>query len=431
MTMEERNQLLLSDTQVPDLFITQYMSSLSGAAIQIYLLMLLNHSASRLPVTIDNLSKKTGMSVKEIEEQIFYLERDGLVEKEKDGTLHLVDIKAREVDRYIEAKKDSESLEMPPQHTHPDLERLSRSISDTFFMGKMSYIWQRFIDDSANVHKLEPNVIYSLFGSLQDKGKLLVKNTRPAEELREEWCRRGVRSYSDLEKILGEDADIKTCMTAMGKKMRKAMDGIAIEYITTWVTTYKMKPDVPPYLYSYLRKDKNREKVTFPDMDEILQEWFSHNIHDVEAAKTYELQKAAADRKAAMTNFCGELFRKKLDGMDLAIIEKWTTEDMWEEPIVHYAYEVLHNYMTTITLANVDDRLRLWKENGVASVTKARQFEAESRKKNKDAYQARKNAPSVGKTDEIPYLQNEYTQQQIDDLISDPLKDMDELLKDD
>lgn len=431
MTSEEKNKLLLSDTQVPDLFITQYMSSLSGAAIQIYLLMLLNRSASRVPVTIEILSRKMGMSAKEIEEQIFYLERDGLVEKESDGILRLVDIKAKEVDRYIEAKKDSESLEMPPQHTNPDMERLSRSISDTFFMGKMSFIWQRFIDDSAKVHKLEANVIYSLFGSLQERGKLLVRNTRPAEELRDEWCRRGVHAYSDLEKILNEDADIKTCMTAMGKKMRKSMDGVAIEYITTWITTYKMKPDVPPYLYTYLRKDKNREKVTFPDMDVILQEWFSHNIHDVEAAKKYELQKAAADRKAAMTEYCGELFRKKLDGLDLAIIEKWTSEDMWEEPIVHYAYEVLHNYMTTITLQNVDERLRLWKENGVASVTRAKQFESEARKKNKDAYQARKNAPTGGMTSEIPYLQKEYTQQQIDDLISDPLKDMDELLKDD
>ena len=81
MTSEEKNKLLLSDTQVPDLFITQYMSSLSGAAIQIYLLMLLNRSASRVPVTIEILSRKMGMSAKEIEEQIFYLERDGLVEQ--------------------------------------------------------------------------------------------------------------------------------------------------------------------------------------------------------------------------------------------------------------------------------------------------------------------------------------------------------------
>ena len=46
MTSEEKNKLLLSDTQVPDLFITEYMSSLTAGAIRIYLFMLMNQSAS-------------------------------------------------------------------------------------------------------------------------------------------------------------------------------------------------------------------------------------------------------------------------------------------------------------------------------------------------------------------------------------------------
>jgi len=427
MTIEERNQLLLSDTQVPDLFITQYMSSLTGGSIRIYLLLLLNQKSSRQAITIDRLSAKTGMSKKELDEQIFYLTQAGLVERIEDTKLKLVDIKAREVDRYIEARTNSD-LELPPQHEDPKLSSLSRSISDTFFMGSMSYIWQHFIDDSAKVHKMEPDVIYYLFGTLQEKGKLLVKNLKPAEELREKWCKRGVKTSADLDKILLEEKDINDCVSAMGKKTRKAMDGVAIEYITTWITTYKMKPDVPPYLYTFLRKEKNREKVTFPEMDEILQEWFAHNIHDVEAAQRYEMEKEAADRTSAMTAFCGELFRKKLDGMDLAIIRKWATEDMWEEPIVRYAYEVLHKYMTTITLQNVDDRLRLWKENGVASVSKAKQYEAEAKKKNKETYLQRHTVAQTGSGTEIPYLQNEYTKEQIDGLESDPLKDLEDLL---
>ena len=46
MSAQERDKLLLSDTLVPDLFITQYMSSLSGAAIQLYLLLLMDRSNS-------------------------------------------------------------------------------------------------------------------------------------------------------------------------------------------------------------------------------------------------------------------------------------------------------------------------------------------------------------------------------------------------
>jgi DNA replication protein DnaD len=164
-------------------------------------------------------------------------------------------------------------------------------------------------------------------------------------------------------------------------------------------------------------------------MDEILQEWFAHNIHTVDEARAFELEKKAADRTSAMTEFCGELFRKKLDGMDLAIISKWATEDLWEEPIVRYAYEVLHKYMTTITLQNVDDRLRLWKENGVASVSKARQYEAECKKKNKETYQQRHAAGTSSGVLDLPYMQNEYTKEQIDGLESDPMQDLEDLLR--
>ena len=197
--------------------------------------------------------------------------------------------------------------------------------------------------------------------------------------------------------------------------------------IEKWMLIYKMEPQVPPFLYTYLRKEKRKEQVTFPQMDEILQEWFSHNIHTEEEASLYENKKVAADRMTAMTNFCGELFRKKLDGMDLEIISKWANVDLWEEPLVRYAYEVLHQYMNTITISQVDDRLKLWKENGVASVTRAKQFEAENKKKNKEEYQARKKGPMAGQM-EIPFLENEYSQAHLDQKEQESIENLDRLL---
>ena len=426
MTSEEKNKLLLSDTQVPDLFITEYMSSLTAGAIRIYLFMLMNQSASGVAMDAKTLSHKLGMSIKEVDEEIFYLSKTGLVDRNAKGEYVLIDIKAKEIDRYIEAKAN-EDLEMPPTHDDPTLGSLSKSISDTFFMGKMGYIWQRFIDDSSKVYKLNADVIYALFISLQENGKL--KNVKAAEDLRSDWCARGVKSSSDLEKIVDEDNRMKDCVYLMGKKTRKKFDDVDMEYMRTWMMVYKMEPDVPAYLYSYLRKDKKKEKVTFAEMDIILQEWMSHNIHDAEAASAYEAKKLASDRTQALTKFCGELFRKKLDGLDMGLIEKWATVDMWEEPLIRYAYEVLHNYMTTITLANVDDRLTLWKDNGVKTVTSAKEFEAECKRKNKESYQERRTPSNSGGSD-LPYMENDYEGDSYSALESDPLKDLEEFLGD-
>ena len=248
--------------------------------------------------------------------------------------------------------------------------------------------------------------------------------------LREKWCNRGVHSEKDLEKVLGEDRKVEECRDSLGKKRRKTLDDVDLEYIRTWMLTYKMEPDVPAFLYTYLRKDKDIEKVSMKQMDEILQEWFSHNIHTVDEAKNYELKKQAADRTQAMTTFCGELFRKRLDGPDLKIIEKWANTDCWEEPIVRFAYETLHKFMGTITLSAVDERLQLWKENGVASVTKAKQFEAEQKRKNKEAYQERKYASPAGASPDVTYMENEYTREHLDSRERESMDVLDALLKD-
>ncbi|MBR5425490.1 MAG: DnaD domain protein [Clostridiales bacterium] len=428
MTADDKEKLLLSDTPVPDLFITQYMSSLTASSIRIYLMLLMNRSSFG-KMNVQTISKKLGFTQAEVEEQLFYLTSAGLLEQSEDGTLLLVDIKAREVDRYIESKKNGD-MEMPPQHRDAATTRLSASIADTFFAGHMGYIWYRFIDESSSVFKLDQNVIYALFTNLQERRKLFGKNTRPAEELREKWCNRGVHTEKDLEKVLGEDRKVEECRDSLGKKRRKALDDVDLEYIRTWMLTYKMEPDVPAFLYTFLRKDKDIEKVSMKQMDEILQEWFSHNIHNVEDAKNYELKKQAADRTQAMITFCGELFRKRLDGPDLQIIEKWANTDCWEEPIVRFAYETLHKFMGSITLSAVDERLTLWKENGVASVTKAKQFEAEQKRKNKELYQERKYASSAGTSSDVAYMENEYTKEHLDSKERESLDALDALLKD-
>ena len=122
MSAQERDKLLLSDTLVPDLFITQYMSSLSGAAIQLYLLLLMDRSNSS-SLTIDSLARKIGWTKEEVKEQVFHLTSAGLMERDGEK-ISLSDIKAKEVDRYIEWKENA-GLITPPQHVDPSMESLS------------------------------------------------------------------------------------------------------------------------------------------------------------------------------------------------------------------------------------------------------------------------------------------------------------------
>ena len=120
---------------------------------------------------------------------------------------------------------------------------------------------------------------------------------------------------------------------------------------------------------------------------------------------------------------CGELLRKRLDGPDLDIIGRWA-EEGWEEPIIRYSYEVLHRFMGTVTLSQVDEKLQEWKNNGATTVTKARQFESEQKKKNKEAYLERKTASSSGVADTTPYMEKEYNREDQEKKEKDDLDDL-------
>ena len=65
MTADDKDKLLLSDTLVPDLFITQYMSSLTASSIRIYLMLLMNRSSFG-KMNVQTISKKLGYTQKYI-----------------------------------------------------------------------------------------------------------------------------------------------------------------------------------------------------------------------------------------------------------------------------------------------------------------------------------------------------------------------------
>ena len=64
----------------------------------------------------------------------------------------------------------------------------------------------------------------------------------------------------------------------------------------------------------------------------------------------------------------------------------------------------------------------------MASVTKAKQFEAEAKKKNKDAYVERKNAAVSSGSEAVPYMENEYTKEHYREKEQQSLDALDALL---
>jgi len=177
--------------------------------------------------------------------------------------------------------------------------------------------------------------------------------------------------YSESEK-----EKIQSCSLLLRQKRRRLLDANDYEFIEKWIIEYRIEPDLPAWIHTYLRLKEFTINVKLEDIDSIIKELVDQKIYSVWEADEYFKRKQEEDPLPPMISACGELFRKRFDGIDLEYIEKWAKRDKWDMEVIRYAYAVLHRFMNRITVENIDERLSLWKSNGVNSLEKAKQFEA-------------------------------------------------------
>ncbi|HOO61358.1 MAG TPA: DnaD domain protein [Bacillota bacterium] len=430
MTPEEKNKLLLSDTSVPDLFISQYMYDLSADSIRMYLMILSReHQSASGRISIKNIGKQLSLTEAKAEEAFFYLMEVGLMEKNADGTLSVVDIKAREIDRYIEAKTQDEALPMPPQHVKAESAMLAKSICNSFFAGKMDYKWYRQIDRYFDEYHFDAGVIYALFTTLMEKGKSL-NTVTAANGTAKNWYNRGIRTTEDLEKAAEEDKVVMRIVAELGKLMRRRFDDIAIEQVTKWYKVYGYDEKVIGYAYRELRT--KRQTVNFQMVEVLLDEWHTHQVRDERAARAYQEKKAnAAAPVQAMEKLLQEKARKQLDGNDMQYITAWL-QSGYSESLVSLAYDKVAAY-TKPTFKRMDEKLLEWKNEGVSDEVSINAYEAYRKEENKKKYQEEvkpgKSTSSGRKSNSTDdYESLTYTQEDFASLHDDAATDLEALL---
>ena len=85
MKLEQNDvSMMFSNTEIADVFFTEYLSSASGNAIKVYLYMLFLSKYGK-DVKLNDLSKKLSLPLKEIQDSIKYWEDNGVITKKSTG----------------------------------------------------------------------------------------------------------------------------------------------------------------------------------------------------------------------------------------------------------------------------------------------------------------------------------------------------------
>ena len=287
MQIDESRKLLISDTLVPDIFITEYLPDLSGLAVKLYIYILLT-ARTRRSISEQDLARRLGADEDNIRAAMLELATRELI-MIRDKGLEIQDIKAAEIERSYRPKTASQPLEaIEAQDKFNMREKLMADIAKTFFQGLMSPSWYGEIDSWFDRYRFEPEVIYALFQECARRNKLDSKAY--IGKVAENWSSRGIVTFADLNAYFLSYDRISKTVKKVGRKLRRQMTEYDEEIIARWLDQFEYDFDI---IDLALRKTTRLANPNLEVIDRILGEWFSHQLRDLEAVKAFEAAKAA------------------------------------------------------------------------------------------------------------------------------------------
>ncbi|NLO34901.1 MAG: DnaD domain protein [Clostridiaceae bacterium] len=287
MIIDESRKLLLSDTAVPDIFILEYLPGLSGLAVKIYLFLLLTARTSR-NLTEQDLTRRLGQEQDEVRAALLELAGAELIVL-KERSIEVADVKSAEIERTYRPRTASLPAETDQaQQRFDKREKLMADIARTFFQGLMSPSWYGEIDAWFDRYGFEPEVVYALFQECARRNKLDSKAY--IAKVAENWSKRGIVSFNDLNRYFLAHDKISKLSRKVGRKLRKTMTEYDDEIIARWIDVFGYDFEIIDFA---LRKTTRLNHPNLSFIDRILQEWFEHQLCDLDAVKAYEQEKGA------------------------------------------------------------------------------------------------------------------------------------------
>ena len=281
----EQNELsiLFSNTNLPDVFITEYLSEAPGDYIKVYLYILFLSKYGK-DIKLNDLSKKITLPLTTIQAAIKYWEDAQIITKKGSGYI-VNNIQELELNKLYSPKLtvSKESI----QNMEKDKSRSSaiEAINSMFFQGIMSPSWYSDIDLWFKKFEFDEEVMIALFSYCFNKSAL---HKNYVKAVAEAWHGSNIKTSSDLEEYDENNEKLKKVKKNISKKLGLSRNLTQYEeaYIEKWLQEYKYDLDI---IELALKKTTSKSNPNFDYIDKIISDWYDRKLLNSEDVKTYLL----------------------------------------------------------------------------------------------------------------------------------------------
>lgn len=300
MIFEACKSILYSDTLLSDIFISEYMPSMNGDCVKVYIHCLFLSKYSK-KASSEDISKSLGIDSGKVKEALVYLSNIGVITWKQDS-IFLVDLKEKEINKVYRMKNTSTPAEaILSSERNKRRSSIITAINNNFFQGVMAPSWYTDIDAWFDRYKFDEDVMYALFQHCYNhKGMAKQYIVKVADN----WSSKNIRNAFQLDQYSLEYEKFKEIKVKIVKKLKRKdfLTEYEDEYIEKWVMDYKYDFDV---IELALKKTTAISKPNLEYVHKILTAWNEKGLRTKEQVIAYDAaqkQKNTAKTKPAASN---------------------------------------------------------------------------------------------------------------------------------
>ena len=285
MKLEQNEKsLLFSETTIPDIFFSEYLSELPSEYLKIYMYLIFL-SKYHKDAKLHDLSKKLNIPLKTLNDGIKYLEEHNLIIKKTTGYI------VNDLQELTLHNLYTPNLTMSKEKVEQTAQNKSRSkaiehINNMYFQGIMGPSWYNDIDLWFKKYNFDEQVMIALFDYCYNRSAM---HRNYVQTVAEAWSSNKIQTWNDLDKYYEKQESLNKFKKTIAKKLGKYNGLTQYEeaYIENWVLNFGYDMSI---IEIALKRTTLKQNPTFEYINSIITDWHERKLLHSEDVKNYLLE---------------------------------------------------------------------------------------------------------------------------------------------
>ena len=268
MKLEQNDlQMLFSNTQIPDIFFTEYLCQANSDHVKVYLYISFLAKYGK-DVKINDLSKKLAMPVPTIQEALKYWEDLGIITKKNTGYI-INNIQEIELHKLYKPKITLSEEDQLKTSKNQYRAKAIENINNEFFSGVMSPSWYADIDLWFKKYSFDEEVMIALFRYCFNRSAL---HRNYIQTVADAWYKNKIQTFNDLDKYYEKQEKISILCKSIAKKLGYTRQFTEYEQANKekWYIDYGYSLDI---IEIALKKTTSKSNPNFDYLNTLISDW--------------------------------------------------------------------------------------------------------------------------------------------------------------